>query len=174
MTMMLGPGLLEGIMDPWPTYSTGIFRVRDLSYEYTGPETSWPQLFRCDSSNDVGPPIRHDVFEYFDPSDGSSDYEEETPLMYTIYSDAASPYPPDLGAYSIRQVAQIQGSCDYFPVSPFDKWQSVGAPTSYGHTLPAVGVTKVMEGIFQFAYNSDLTTIVAQWRVTLSRTRTAP
>lgn len=169
--MMLAPGLLEMEMDPWPTYSTGIFRVRDLSFTYTGPTITWPQMIRMNRGVDPGPPYHKDVFEYFDPSDGSSDDVADVPLMYTIYSDVSSPAP---ALYSVRQVAEIQGSCDYFPRTPFDKWETVGSPSSYGHTAGAVGTTKVMEGIFQFAYNSDLTTIVAQWRVTLSRTRTAP
>ena len=160
----------------WPTFSgpSSPFIVRDLEYIYTGPVFSWPMLLRINPLAQPSLPqgYRKDVFEYFDPTDGSTPVNETTPLMYTQWSDLATPAP---APYSMRQVAQIEGAFNYFPQTPFDNWQNSSTVRSYGISAPAsIGLTTRVVGIFQFAYDTDLTNIQAQWQVTIQWTRTAP
>ena len=75
--------------------------------------------------------------------------------------------------YSVRQVAELAGKFNFFQRTPFDDWEGIAAPTSYGQHAPPVGETSIIEGVFQFAYNTDLTDIRAQFRVKLHYQRTA-
>jgi hypothetical protein len=154
---------------PFRTFSTSPFVVRDFEVIYTGPTVSWPLALRINPLAQVTPD-NINIFEHFFPNSGTVVRYTDGQLMYTEDSDTNTGLPV---AASVRQVSSDgPDEFDYFERA-IGTWETLGTVRTHGFSAPAIDGTKSITTRFQFAYDSDLTNILAEFEYKLTYNRTA-